>query len=444
MFIPMPLSIQVALTPMHPTSSHMHSTPLISGSFTGLLSTPDFSSFPPIYATPFISPPGYTPFMKASTPHPTYFLMSSMQTSGLSFPMPSIQPSAPSMLHSSPMNYAHDEQDDTSAHGHGDRSAHDHGDISDPDSANEERRRMHLLRNAPQTIRKHHGKFVIEPEGGLFHDELVRTSLLNKIHLKTNIKRNEEFADDRSRNTQEAYDKKNLPLLYQSILKENGRVYGTGGYTKTIRRRDKSFRVRLAGGEGSSCRSILIADMLETEKISAYRGNTRSSNKKYINGRNEEKTSRDGGRSGEKNNGITSVTCASASRNSSLPSQKIPLGILVILHNGGVASQFNSQQPQPHVQLNYQKVYPQLRVPVMGYDNSSKREALSSVSSDILSSVSHERKRVKLNTNGGEGRRKWKGYGNTAREFTQAIVKFGEACEQVEKSKLQQVMDMEK
>lgn len=80
----------------------------------------------------------------------------------------------------------------------------------------------------------------------------------------------------------------------------------------------------------------------------------------------------------------------------------------------------------------------------MGYDNSSKREALSSVSSDSLSLVSHERNRVKLNPNDGEGRRKWKGYGNTVRELTQAIVKFGEACEQVEKSKLQQVVDMEK
>ncbi|KAI5445714.1 hypothetical protein KIW84_013803 [Lathyrus oleraceus] len=59
MFIPMHFLSQVACPSMHPTPPPMHPTPPIFGSFTGLLSTPDFSSFPPISAITFISPPGY-------------------------------------------------------------------------------------------------------------------------------------------------------------------------------------------------------------------------------------------------------------------------------------------------------------------------------------------------------------------------------------------------
>lgn len=181
MFISMLLSSQVPRSHMqttqphvHSTPPHMHSTSPISGSFTGLLSTPDFSSFPPIYAPTFISPPGYTPIMHPNTPHPTYFSMSSMpyiDADGSSMPyMPYMEAGGSSMPHSSPMHYTHDEQDDeddTSAHDHEDTSSHDHGYTSAPDSAHEEGRRTCILRNAlPQTIRKYKGIFVIHSDGG--------------------------------------------------------------------------------------------------------------------------------------------------------------------------------------------------------------------------------------------------------------------------------------
>ncbi|CAL5195798.1 unnamed protein product [Lathyrus oleraceus] len=150
---------------------------------------------------------------------------------------------------------------------------------------------------------------------------------------------------------------------------------------------------------------------------------------------------------------ITGVTGASTSGNSNLPPQKVPLGIPVNLRPGGVVNLFNNsqkknqkQQPQPHpqVQLNYQKVQLRPRVPAVDSDNSSEREAISPVSSDSLPPESHERKRAKVNPTGGEGRRKGKGWGSAVRELTQAIVKFGEAYEQAETSKLQQVVEMEK
>ncbi|CAK8563849.1 unnamed protein product [Lathyrus sativus] len=46
--------------------------------------------------------------------------------------------------------------------------------------------------------------------------------------------------------------------------RKNGRVYGAGGYAKTIKRRDRTFMMRLDNGEGSSRPPILTADMLET------------------------------------------------------------------------------------------------------------------------------------------------------------------------------------
>ena len=46
--------------------------------------------------------------------------------------------------------------------------------------------------------------------------------------------------------------------------KKNGRVYGAGGYAKTIKRRDRSFKMRLADGEWTSTPPILTTEMLET------------------------------------------------------------------------------------------------------------------------------------------------------------------------------------
>lgn len=40
-------------------------------------------------------------------------------------------------------------------------------------------------------------------------------------------------------------------------------MYGVGGYANTIKRRDRSFRMKLADGEGTSHSLILTADMLE-------------------------------------------------------------------------------------------------------------------------------------------------------------------------------------
>ncbi|KAL5100565.1 hypothetical protein RYX36_004892 [Vicia faba] len=58
---------------MHPTPPRIHTTPPMSRSLTGLLSTPPRCTlFPPISPAAFISPTGYTP----------YFPMPSMQSSG--------------------------------------------------------------------------------------------------------------------------------------------------------------------------------------------------------------------------------------------------------------------------------------------------------------------------------------------------------------------------
>lgn len=42
------------------------------------------------------------------------------------------------------------------------------------------------------------------------------------------------------------------------------RVYSVGGYVKKIKWRDRSFRMRLTDGAGTSHPPILTADMLET------------------------------------------------------------------------------------------------------------------------------------------------------------------------------------
>ncbi|CAK8543050.1 unnamed protein product [Lathyrus sativus] len=114
--------------------------------------------------------------------------------------------------------------------------------------------------------------------------------MLNEIHLETHIKKNGEFVDKHSKDTQEEYDRKlelslskhpKLPPPPQGIpvdpclgfqtwydaarrKRKNGRVYGVGGYVKTIKRRDRTFMMRLDDGERSSRPPILTADMLET------------------------------------------------------------------------------------------------------------------------------------------------------------------------------------
>ncbi|KAK7349325.1 hypothetical protein VNO77_06604 [Canavalia gladiata] len=141
----------------------------------------------------------------------------------------------------------------------------------------------------------------------------------------------------------------------------------------------------------------------------------------------------------------------SAAGNSNLPSQKVPLGIPVGVRGG--TNQYHPQKHQPQqlqqqqVQLKNQKSQFRRRAPPADSD-SSEREVSSPVSSDSFPPESYERKRPKvMNSNtvkGREGGRKGKGWGSAVRELTQAILKFGEAYEQAESSKLQQVVEMEK
>ncbi|CAI8586182.1 unnamed protein product [Vicia faba] len=182
----MPLSIQVAHPPpfstpppTHSTVPLMHTAP-ISGYFTRLLSTPPFSSFPPMSEPSFIIPPRYTPYMQLgepSNPHPTHF------------PMPSMQLSEPSMRH----------------------------------SINQYDRRLALW------LSEHPG--LSGPSSG--------------------------YPTDPSVGFRTWYD-------VSGIKKKNGRVYGAGGYAKTIKQRDRSFRMRLADGEGTSTPPILTAEIFET------------------------------------------------------------------------------------------------------------------------------------------------------------------------------------
>lgn len=144
--------------------------------------------------------------------------------------------------------------------------------------------------------------------------------------------------------------------------------------------------------------------------------------------------------------GVGGASGTSAAGNSNLQPQKVPLGIPVGVRGG--ANQFNHphKQPQP-VPLKNQKIQFRRRGPPVESD-SEERDASSPASSDSFPPESFERKRPRLmssNTTKGSGeRRKAKGWGSAVRELTQAILKFGEAYEQAESSKLQQVVEMEK
>ncbi|XP_061375227.1 trihelix transcription factor ASIL2-like [Gastrolobium bilobum] len=149
---------------------------------------------------------------------------------------------------------------------------------------------------------------------------------------------------------------------------------------------------------------------------------------------------------------IPGVAGTSGVGNSNLQQQKVPLGIPVGIRGG--ANQYHPQKHQPpppqqqqQVQLKNQKIQFRRRAPTVDSD-SSEREVSSPVSSDSFPPESYERKRPRvMNSNsvkGREGVRKGKGWGSAVRELTQAILKFGEAYEQAESSKLQQVVEMEK
>ncbi|KAK7294492.1 hypothetical protein RJT34_17381 [Clitoria ternatea] len=145
---------------------------------------------------------------------------------------------------------------------------------------------------------------------------------------------------------------------------------------------------------------------------------------------------------------IPAAAGTSATGNSNFPPQKVPLGIPVGLRSANpFHSQKQQQQQQQQAQLKYQKIQFRRRAPPADSD-SSEREP-SPACSDSFPPENLERKRPRVtNSNavkGRDGGRKGrKGWGSAVRELTQAILKFGEAYEQAENSKLQQVVEMEK
>ncbi|KAI4355394.1 hypothetical protein L6164_004173 [Bauhinia variegata] len=149
---------------------------------------------------------------------------------------------------------------------------------------------------------------------------------------------------------------------------------------------------------------------------------------------------------------IVGSTGAGTSAASNLQIQKVPLGIPVGIRS---VNQYQiHQQPKQQPQLKSQKIQYRKRAPVDSDSSQSEREP-SPVSSDSFPPEPYERKRPRvqggMNSNAeragatkSKERGKEKGWGNAVRELTQAILKFGEAYEQAESSKLQQVVEMEK
>ncbi|KAH7547037.1 hypothetical protein FEM48_Zijuj01G0264500 [Ziziphus jujuba var. spinosa] len=152
--------------------------------------------------------------------------------------------------------------------------------------------------------------------------------------------------------------------------------------------------------------------------------------------------------------------------------QKVPLAIPVGVRGG--ASQFQGQQrDQKHHHHHHQHQPVQSKSQKMQFrrrgggpiDSESSGDA-SPASTDSLPPEIYDRKRPRVvrdmgsnparvggasggglaATGGGRdgGRDSKKGWGNAMKELTQAILKFGEAYEQAESSKLQQVVEMEK
>ncbi|KAK7389684.1 hypothetical protein VNO78_24938 [Psophocarpus tetragonolobus] len=150
--------------------------------------------------------------------------------------------------------------------------------------------------------------------------------------------------------------------------------------------------------------------------------------------------------------GAGGASGTSAAGNSNSQPQKVPLGIPVGVR--GSANQYHHpQKPQQQQQqvtpvpLKNQKIQFRRRGPE-AESASEERDASSPASSDSFPPEGFERKRARVmssNAEKGSGeRRKTKGWGSAVRELTQAILKFGEAYEQAESSKLQQVVEMEK
>ena len=148
------------------------------------------------------------------------------------------------------------------------------------------------------------------------------------------------------------------------------------------------------------------------------------------------------------------ISSASPATAAPVPLQNVPLGIPV-----GMRSVHHPQPLQKNLKQKQQQQLLRRRAPVDSDSSQSEPEA-SPDSTDSFPPETFERKRPRtqreLNTNplrivpprnrggGGGGSAADKNWSNSVRELTQAILKFGEAYEQAETSKLQQVADMER
>ncbi|XP_038898910.1 trihelix transcription factor ASIL2 [Benincasa hispida] len=138
--------------------------------------------------------------------------------------------------------------------------------------------------------------------------------------------------------------------------------------------------------------------------------------------------------------------------------QKVPLGIPVVNRSliPYQAHHNHSHQQQPKGP-KAQKIQYHKRPRTTDSDSSGSDRETSPTSSDSYRQANFQRKNVRVqkeavNPNLGQvgkaekGRNgsREKGWGNAVSELTQAILKFGEAYEQAESSKLEQVVEMEK
>ncbi|KAL5102299.1 hypothetical protein RYX36_006626, partial [Vicia faba] len=128
---------------MHHTPPLIHITPPMSGSFTGLLSTPSgCTPFLPISPTTFISPTRYIPYFP--TGPSTCFPMPSMQSSG---PI-HMELGGSSMHRTMP---SEDDHGDTSAPRNTSSASGENSAQEDISAPGEKTRREHILRrNEPQ------------------------------------------------------------------------------------------------------------------------------------------------------------------------------------------------------------------------------------------------------------------------------------------------------
>ncbi|KAJ7951464.1 trihelix transcription factor ASIL2 [Quillaja saponaria] len=151
---------------------------------------------------------------------------------------------------------------------------------------------------------------------------------------------------------------------------------------------------------------------------------------------------------------IAGSSGAGTSTANNLQTQKVPLGIPVGIRPNQYQAHQQEKQQQPQQLKNHIENHRRKRPAALTDSSGSDREP-SPVSTESFPPDTYERKRPRIQReiNSSSGRvetvkakegGKEKGWGNAVRELTQAILKFGEAYEQAESSKLQQVVEMEK